>query len=415
MTDAVEPVPDDVVTPVASSDDDDRRATRLSWLYLLVLFGVFAAVALLAFQADDAVVETAATTTAAADASSEFTSVDLEFVVDGESVTLRGAVPDVASRDSLLQSAQDRYERVVDELVIDEGTTMDGGRLNISGNAFEGDTDAAGLQADAAASLGLEAGGFDVALIELDETPVDAQVRISTNTVVLTGSFPDQVSLDEFEVASFRIFGQAMTDSSALVVDPDTTLTNSTITISGLVDAGDFRAEALATELSRFFGASSIDGSSVSFDTSPDALGRLESQLRAQVAATPILFESGSADIQTTSDDILTNLALAINAAPDVPVEIVGHTDSSGDAGTNQLLSEDRAVAVVDRLVSLGVDEARLSARGAGENEPIADNETDEGKAANRRIEFEFEGATSDEPAEDETDEDASTDEESDE
>ena len=85
--------------------------------------------------------------------------------------------------------------------------------------------------------------------------------------------------------------------------------------------------------------------------------------------------------------------AAAINAAPGISVEVVGHTDDQGAAGANQELSEARAQAVLDRLVELGVDADRLAARGAGEDEPVDDNETAEGRAANRRIAFEFEGA----------------------
>jgi OOP family OmpA-OmpF porin len=73
---------------------------------------------------------------------------------------------------------------------------------------------------------------------------------------------------------------------------------------------------------------------------------------------------------------------------PDPPIEVRGHTDSAGPAGPNQALSEERAAAVVDELVARGVPEDRLTATGAGETEPIAPNDTEEGRARNRRIEL---------------------------
>jgi OOP family OmpA-OmpF porin len=65
---------------------------------------------------------------------------------------------------------------------------------------------------------------------------------------------------------------------------------------------------------------------------------------------------------------------------------VVGHTDSSGAEAYNQQLSERRAAAVVKYLESKGISAGRLTASGAGENEPIADNATAEGRALNRRV-----------------------------
>ena len=67
---------------------------------------------------------------------------------------------------------------------------------------------------------------------------------------------------------------------------------------------------------------------------------------------------------------------------------IEGHTDSDGDFDTNQKLSEDRAKTVMDQLISMGIDENRLSFRGFGETTPVDTNNTPEGKASNRRVEF---------------------------
>ena len=73
-------------------------------------------------------------------------------------------------------------------------------------------------------------------------------------------------------------------------------------------------------------------------------------------------------------------------------IVITGHTDSTGSAAANQKLSERRAAAVRDYLISRGVNPALLTAIGAGEDQPIADNSTKEGRAMNRRVEIEIEG-----------------------
>jgi outer membrane protein OmpA-like peptidoglycan-associated protein len=73
---------------------------------------------------------------------------------------------------------------------------------------------------------------------------------------------------------------------------------------------------------------------------------------------------------------------------PDVKVEVCGHTDSDGDREHNVDLSQRRADAVKKYLVDKGIDTARISTRGAGPDQPIADNTTKDGKAKNRRIEF---------------------------
>ena len=69
-------------------------------------------------------------------------------------------------------------------------------------------------------------------------------------------------------------------------------------------------------------------------------------------------------------------------------MEIGGHTDSVGSDSYNQKLSEQRAKAVCDYLISQGVDKARLSYKGYGESEPIATNETEAGRQRNRRVEL---------------------------
>jgi K(+)-stimulated pyrophosphate-energized sodium pump len=73
---------------------------------------------------------------------------------------------------------------------------------------------------------------------------------------------------------------------------------------------------------------------------------------------------------------------------PNVNFEVAGHTDNTGDAAANLTLSQQRAEAVVAELVKDGIDAARLRARGYGQTRPIGDNDTEEGRAQNRRTEL---------------------------
>lgn len=85
---------------------------------------------------------------------------------------------------------------------------------------------------------------------------------------------------------------------------------------------------------------------------------------------------------------ILNDIAAAMRAHPNAKVEVQGHTDSTGPAEYNQLLSKRRALSAMDYLVSQGASAGNLSAIGMGEDHPIADNGTEEGRSKNRRVEF---------------------------
>jgi outer membrane protein OmpA-like peptidoglycan-associated protein len=73
---------------------------------------------------------------------------------------------------------------------------------------------------------------------------------------------------------------------------------------------------------------------------------------------------------------------------PDIKFEIDGHTDNSGSAPHNLTLSQARADAVKAQLISMGISGARLTSKGFGDSKPVSDNNTPEGKANNRRVEF---------------------------
>ncbi len=105
-----------------------------------------------------------------------------------------------------------------------------------------------------------------------------------------------------------------------------------------------------------------------------------------------VLFDSGKASLRRSANSVLDRVAEAIAAVPSQPVGVEGHTDNvpiqkSGWAD-NTTLSLARANAVVDYLVSRGIDRGRLTAVGHGESRPIASNKTAKGRQQNRRVEI---------------------------
>lgn len=102
-----------------------------------------------------------------------------------------------------------------------------------------------------------------------------------------------------------------------------------------------------------------------------------------------IYFDLNKATIKPESYPVLDDAAKILTDNPNISVEIQGHTDSQGSDSYNQKLSEQRAYSVVDYLVKVkGIDIKRLKAVGYGESKPIASNDTKEGRALNRRVEF---------------------------
>lgn len=105
-----------------------------------------------------------------------------------------------------------------------------------------------------------------------------------------------------------------------------------------------------------------------------------------------IHFEYNSAKLTKDSFPVLDQHAAKMQETPDMQVEVAGHTDYNNTYAYNQRLSEARAKAVMDYLVSKGISPDRIYAMGFGETQPIADNTTEEGQALNRRVEFRVRG-----------------------
>ena len=99
-------------------------------------------------------------------------------------------------------------------------------------------------------------------------------------------------------------------------------------------------------------------------------------------------FALNSTTLKPESAAKLDNLVAFLNEYPQANVDVIGYTDTSGPAAYNQKVSEKRAESVANALVEKGIDASRIHARGEGENNPIASNETREGREQNRRVEI---------------------------
>ena len=117
-------------------------------------------------------------------------------------------------------------------------------------------------------------------------------------------------------------------------------------------------------------------------DAIPDAVKKFSGVIQG------ISFDKNKATIRPQSKATLGNAATVLKNFPSINLEISGHTSSEGDAAVNQRLSQERADAVKQWLVDNGVPAEHIKTRGAGADEPIADNKTAAGREKNRRIEF---------------------------
>jgi len=113
-----------------------------------------------------------------------------------------------------------------------------------------------------------------------------------------------------------------------------------------------------------------------------------ERQLAGILREAQIVFDPNSSTISEESEILVDEIAFIVSSCPNATFEIGGHTDSQGREEMNLALSQSRADAVMDALLSRDVLLDQLSAQGFGESEPIADNETENGRARNRRIAF---------------------------
>jgi outer membrane protein OmpA-like peptidoglycan-associated protein len=150
------------------------------------------------------------------------------------------------------------------------------------------------------------------------------------------------------------------------------------------------RMQAMAADAERQLAEAEAVTNSVQtlFDSAAELGGEVtEDGVRVSLGGDQLRFASGSAALPAGELPTIDRTAALLVARPELTARIEGHTDSAGGADLNQTLSRQRAEAVMQALIDRGVDAGRLSAEGLGEANPIADNNTAQGRGQNRRVE----------------------------
>ena len=236
---------------------------------------------------------------------------------------------------------------------------------------------------------------------KLELRPHPFKVVRTDEAVTLSGEVPNLSEQERILVAARQHFDTVLNEMDVTnAVATDRYIVATTGAIAAVSHLQDGQAEWSGESLSviGFAGASGVDSARREFDevgrtatlgvfnvSSSHDTAQCNEDFERILAATSVQFKTGSALIDQSSESVLKRLA---EKAATCPGELVieGHTDSRGGSEMNRALSQERAASVRSALVRLGVEPGRLSAVGYGEQRPVADNDTADGRATNRRI-----------------------------
>jgi OOP family OmpA-OmpF porin len=321
---------------------------------------------------------------------------------------------DVADRMGLARGAPPRFDAAALLLIDQIGKLKDGkitisdAQVSLSGMA----RDLGGREAIAAALKNLPE-GFSVAANEIKAPPYIFQAYKDpvAVTLTLTGYVPDNnVHAALTAAAGRKFFNEKVVDNLKASVGAPSGFANAVIPALGALSrlstgtlvvsdrevtlSGDALYEAAASQIRAGLAKDLPRGWQAKPEISvKPAAAPVDATVCQQLfsdllAKGKIRFEAGRATIDPDSAGLLDRLIETALRCPSANIEIAGHTDANGDDGSNQALSEKRAQAVADYLVRAGLPADRFKAVGYGSLQPVAGNDTDEGRAQNRRIEF---------------------------
>ena len=321
---------------------------------------------------------------------------------------------EVVDQMKLSRGAPPRFDNAALLLVDQIGKLKDGKitisdeKVSLSGMA----RDLGGREAIAAALKNLPE-GFSVAANEIKAPPYVFQAYKDpvAVTLTLTGYVPDSNAQAALATAAGRkFFSEKVVDNLKVSIGAPAGFAKAVVPALGALSrlstgtlvvsdrevklSGDALYDAAAAQIRAGLGKDFPQGWQFKADISvkppaaPVDATVCQQLLSDLLAKGRIRFESGRATIDPDSAGLLDRLVETALRCPSVNIEIAGHTDGDGEDGFNQALSEKRAQAVVDYLVKAGLPASRFTAIGYGSTQPVASNDTDEGKAQNRRIDF---------------------------
>jgi OOP family OmpA-OmpF porin len=348
-------------------------------------------------------------------------------------VTLSGNSPLPASKGKLLEAARADLGgvEVVDQmnlsrgapprfdnaalLLLDQIAKLKDGKITISDTkvSLSGMArDLGGREAIAAALKNLPE-GFSVASNEIKAPPYIFQAYKDpvALTLTLTGYVPDNnVHAALVAAAGRKFFSEKVVDNLKASIGAPAGFANAVVPALGALSrlstgtlvvsdrevklSGDAFYDAAPAQIRAGFAKDLPQGwqSKADIPVKPAAApvdATVCQQLLSDLLAKgTIRFESGLSTLDPDSAGLLDHLIETALRCPTLNIEIAGHTDADGPEGFNKALSEKRAEVVTDYLVKAGLPAGRFTAVGYGSTQPVASNDTDEGKAHNRRIEF---------------------------
>ena len=321
---------------------------------------------------------------------------------------------EVADQMSLARGAPPRFETAA-LLLIDQIGKLKDGKITISDDTvtLSGMARELGGREAIAASLKDLPAGFSVKANDVKAPPYVFQAYKDPVAVTLTlsGNVPDNnIHAAIAQAASRKFFGEKVVDNLKASVGAPSGFAAAVVPALGALSrvstgtlvvtdrevklSGDALYDAAAAQIRAGLGKDFPQG----FQFKPDisvkpASAPVDASVCQQLFSellgkAKVRFESGRASIDPDSTGLLDHLVEIALRCPNSNIEVAGHTDADGEDAANQALSEKRAQAVVDYLVKAGLPASRFTAVGYGSTQPVAGNDTDDGKAQNRRIEF---------------------------
>ncbi|NPV25001.1 OmpA family protein [Bradyrhizobium aeschynomenes] len=328
----------------------------------------------------------------------------------------RAALPgvEVADQMGLARGAPPRFEDAALLLIGQIGKLKDG-RFTIS----DGDVTLTGMARELggrealAAALGKLPDGFKVANNEVKAPPYIFQAYKDpvAVTVTLAGNVPDEnIHAVVVGSSSRKFFNEKVVDNLKNSVGAPTNFVNAVVPALGALSRLSTGTLVVSDRDIKISGDALYDAAAAQIRTGlakevPQGW-QVKAEITVKPAAAPvdptvcqqlftnvlgkakIRFETGRSDLDRDSTGLLDRTVEIAFRCPAANVEIIGHTDGEGDAAANQVLSQKRAQAVVDYLTRAGLPADRFSAIGYGSTQPVASNDTGDGRAQNRRIEF---------------------------